>query len=314
VCVSLEMPATNARTARSKPQSVDSIIVHTRNQLPERDSSSLTEAAELFRERLSGAVDRLFMFGLYRIWEDAKKLNSSQAIAVFREFLMDVQHWNYPTILAETNYIEQQVGSGEKLLQLIKGVLTVQTQILATARVAERGDAPVTLEVPALTQFVHDVYMEAARKLIPHAHSMAGMNENSMDYSRVHGVVQSAIRTVLRSYLPYNELLSSGDMRSESKAAATVAHSYVQSQPPSVLSTQPLPASVVKLVAAQPGSVAAAASVVASIASAVPEALETAEVTAPAPASVASVASVVSQPKVPSAALPAAITAQAHVR
>jgi hypothetical protein len=131
------------------------------------NTSVLTEAKNEYSANLVNILTPLLIQGLQSIFKEACDLcvnneENEKYLMTFQNFLTRVPKWNQQIIENETTRIVQ--GSRCNYLEdLLTCVHITQLKILTSIRVATH-QKKIDIDVPKLSNFIHNVYIKCARK------------------------------------------------------------------------------------------------------------------------------------------------------
>ena len=131
------------------------------------NTSVLTEAKNEYSANLVNILSPLLIQGLQSIFKEACDLcvnneENEKYLMTFQNFLTRVPKWNQQIIENETTRIIQ--GSKCNYLEdLLTCVHITQLKILTSIRVATH-QKKIDIDVPKLSNFIHNVYIKCARK------------------------------------------------------------------------------------------------------------------------------------------------------
>jgi hypothetical protein len=129
---------------------------------------SLHESRNEWCARLVNILAPMMAEGFRSIFDEAWKLceqnnEASKYLMTFQNFLSRVPKWNSTIIAQETQRIVDRSGCGY-LSDLVTCVHIIQLKSLTCMRVGSK-QKKVDIDVPQLTEFIHKVYVQCARKL-----------------------------------------------------------------------------------------------------------------------------------------------------
>ena len=129
---------------------------------------SLQDSRNEWCARLINILYPLINEGLKSIFDDAYKLceendEEEKYLMTFQNFLARIPKWNTTIVEEETNRIIEKSNCGY-LNDLISCVHIIQLKSLTCMRVGNK-QKKIDINVPSLTEFIHKVYINTARKL-----------------------------------------------------------------------------------------------------------------------------------------------------
>ena len=130
--------------------------------------SAISQAKHEYSMNLVNILTPLLIEGIKSIFKEAWELcinneEKGKYLMTFQNFLTRVPKWNQAIINGETERIISQSGCSY-LEDLVTCVHISQLKILTSIRVANK-QKKVDIEVPKLTDFIHNIYIKFARKL-----------------------------------------------------------------------------------------------------------------------------------------------------
>ena len=130
--------------------------------------SAISEAKNEYSARLVNILTPLLIEGIRSIFKEALELcisndEKDKYLMTFQNFLTRVPKWNQTIIEQEAKRIVQKSGC-VYLEDLITCVHISQLKILTSIRVASK-QKKVDINIPKISVFVHNCYIQFARKL-----------------------------------------------------------------------------------------------------------------------------------------------------
>lgn len=177
--------------------------------------SNLYESRNEFTARLVNLLTPHIIDGLRSIFDEAWKLCStneedSKYLMTFQNFLSRVPKWNPTIIDQECERIKERSSCGY-IGDLIACVHVVQLKSLTCMRVGMKNKK-VNVDVPKENDFIHRVYINAARKLYSNVY-LYERNVHSLQMQRnrrdIEVIVQECIMNAMRDTIPIEKLLKS---------------------------------------------------------------------------------------------------------
>jgi hypothetical protein len=175
--------------------------------------SILTQSKNEYSALLVNKLTHHVMEGMYSIFNEAVSLceqndEYEQYLSMFQEFLKRVPRWNSDIVNKECSRIKDK-SNCPYLEDLLTCVHVAQTKILTSVRVGTQ-QKKIHTKIPSLAEFVHKVYIEAARN----AYKNAFLFEREVNllqkqkYRReIERFVQYSILTVIRETLPVEDII-----------------------------------------------------------------------------------------------------------
>lgn len=130
--------------------------------------TSLIESRNEWSVRLLNILTPLVISGFNSIWKDAyttaaKHNESSKYLMTFQNYLSQIPKWSTAIVQAEVERIVDKSGCNY-LEDLLSCVHIIQLKTLSCVRVGQR-QKKVEIEIPSLASFIHNVYINCARKI-----------------------------------------------------------------------------------------------------------------------------------------------------
>ena len=132
------------------------------------NTNLLSEARNEYSSRLLNILTPLMIQGFRSIFKEAydlciKNEESSKYLMTFQNFLTRVPKWNQEIINVETERIIK-TSKCSYLEDILTCVHITQLKILTSIRVSSK-QKKLEIDIPKISDFVHRVYIEAARKI-----------------------------------------------------------------------------------------------------------------------------------------------------
>jgi hypothetical protein len=159
----------------------------------------LLEAKREYITRLSDDMSPIILRDMRATYEEAKKEDPSKALYCFQNLLKQIPKWNATLVREKTASIETK---SPYLSSLIAAVFVSFIKVMSSVRVSQDERPNIRLKLPTNDVFVHQVYVETARKFY-----------ESPDFIRTattsdkFSMVQAAIETTVRDQLPLQDIL-----------------------------------------------------------------------------------------------------------
>ena len=175
--------------------------------------NSLQESRNEWCSRLITVLTPCVIDGIKSIFEESWKLcieNDEKAkyLMTFQNFLSRVPKWNPNIILQECSRIKEK-SNCTYISDLITCVHIIQLKMLSCMRVGTK-QKKVDVNIPSLEDFVHHVYINAARKIYTNVYlfEMGISSLKSQKNSReLEIIIKECILQTVRETIPVEELL-----------------------------------------------------------------------------------------------------------
>jgi len=174
---------------------------------------NLQESRNEFCARLINILTPHIVYGLKSIFDEAWKLciendEAPKYLMTFQNFLMRVPKWNVAIIEKEAARIVERSGCGH-IEELITCVHIIQLKMLTCMRAGSK-QKKIDISIPKLADFIHKVYVNAARKM----YSNVFLFEKSKQHLQIQKhnrqlelIVKECILNTVRESIPIEHLL-----------------------------------------------------------------------------------------------------------
>ena len=175
----------------------------------------LSEAKNEYSSRLLNILTPLIIQGFKSILKEAEQLclkneEGQKYLMTFQNFLTRVPKWNQEIINIETQRIIE-TSKCSYLEDLLTCVHITQLKILTSIRVSNK-QKKINIDIPKLNDFIHKVYIEAARKVYQNVY----LFENGVmpltiqkNMRECELLIQESILNIIRSSMPIEKILRS---------------------------------------------------------------------------------------------------------
>tara|TARA_Y100000741_G_scaffold207720_1_gene158095 strand:+ start:343 stop:1395 length:1053 start_codon:yes stop_codon:yes gene_type:complete len=202
--------------------------------MDELNISSLSEAKGEYSVRLVNILTPYILEGVKSIFDSAKKLciqndEYDKYLMTFQNLLARVVNWNDSLISEECKRVVNK-SQCNYIPELISCVHITQVKILTSVKL---GNAckKISIEVPTINKFLHNVYIKVARKIYSNVY-LFEENILPLTYQKYMRecelIIQQSILDVIRDGLPVESILRSylndieEDVEEEVNAVKTV--------------------------------------------------------------------------------------------
>jgi hypothetical protein len=177
--------------------------------------SNLYESRNEFAARLVNLLAPQMIYGFQTMFDEAWKLcaendERDKYLMTFQNFLSRVPKWNSTIIGKEYDRIKE-ASSCNYMEDLIACVHVVQLKSLTCMRVGMKNKK-INVDVPKATDFIHNAYIHAARKLYSNMY-LYEKNTNSLVVQRnrreIELIVKECILNAMRDSIPIEKLIRS---------------------------------------------------------------------------------------------------------
>ena len=173
----------------------------------------LVDAKEEYTKQLTRILVPRMYEGISHIYSEAKNLaneNKNKTLVIFQNLLKNIPQWNQNIIEKETNRIIEKSGI-DWLEDLISAIFVIFSKILSAVRVTNHSRIHnFHLTVPKLHHFIHECYIEMARKFYMNTmlfNDELTPNEQQINVRESYKIVKEAIVEAIRILLPVKAIL-----------------------------------------------------------------------------------------------------------
>jgi len=175
--------------------------------------TTLHESKNEWCARLVNILTPHIMEGFRSIFDEAYKLcknnnETDKYLMTFQNFLSRVPKWNPTIVQNETSRIKERSHCGY-LEDLITCVHIVQLKTMTAARAGNK-QKKVNIPIPQLTEFIHKVYINSARKMYSNVYIFERgipplvVQKNNREFEII---VRECIFNTIRENIPMEDLL-----------------------------------------------------------------------------------------------------------
>ena len=175
----------------------------------------LSEAKNEYSCRLVNILTPLILDGIKSIFKDSENLciendEENKYLMTFQNFLSRVPKWNDSIINEECERIKKTSGC-DYLEDLLTCVHITHVKILTSVRVSQK-QKKIDIEVPKLSNFIHKIYIELARKIYKNVY-LFEKNVLPLQYQKnmreCELLCQESVLKVIRSGIPVEKIIRS---------------------------------------------------------------------------------------------------------
>ena len=177
------------------------------------NTNLLSEARNEYSSRLLNILTPLVIQGFRSIFNEAYELcvkneENTKYLMTFQNFLTRVPKWNQEIINVETERIIK-TSKCSYLEDILTCVHITQLKILTSIRVSSQ-QKKLEIDIPKISDFVHRVYIEAARKIYQNVylfekHIMPLQQQKNMRECEI--IVRECILKVISDSMPIEKIL-----------------------------------------------------------------------------------------------------------
>jgi phage terminase small subunit len=166
-----------------------------------------------FCSRLINILTPHIHSGIKSIFDEAWRLciengENSKYLMTFQNFLLRVPKWNSTIIEKETQRISEQSGCGH-IEELITCVHIIHLKTLTCVRAGSK-QKKIDIAIPKLSEFVHKVYINVARKIYSNVYLFEKTNQHlqiQKNNFQLEGLIKECILNTIRESIPIEHLL-----------------------------------------------------------------------------------------------------------
>jgi hypothetical protein len=171
-------------------------------------------AKSRLREHLSNLIIPPISEGLWSIYNSAKELcdknnQSTEILRTFQNMLTNIPSWKQETLATEVERI-QKVSKCNYLDDLIMGVFISYMKSFASLHYSENSEISVDFDRPTLSEFIHELYKQSARKLwqVAYLFRTVGVSTEQQARNRqeIERVISECMEQVITSFLPWESI------------------------------------------------------------------------------------------------------------
>ena len=174
---------------------------------------NLQESRNDFCSRLINILTPHIHSGLKSIFEEAWKLclendEAPKYLMTFQNFLVRVPKWNSAIIEKESQRIVDQSGCSH-IEELITCVHIIQLKMLTCMRAGSK-QKKIDISIPKLTEFIHKVYINVARKVYSNVFLFERTTKHLQIQKHNHQlelIIKECILNTIRESIPIEHLL-----------------------------------------------------------------------------------------------------------
>lgn len=145
-------------------------------------ADSLVAAKQEYTQQLCDLLCPSLFEGFKSIWKTCKTSDSTKKLKSFQEKLVSVPLWNQNIIDNEYSRICKKEETKALLDKLIEAVFLSNVKVLSTIRLGKIK--PINITIPETKKFLHQCYIEGARKLWQDPHLIDDRSK-TMTYSEI---------------------------------------------------------------------------------------------------------------------------------
>ena len=132
-----------------------------------------------------------------------------QTIRTFQNMLTKIPDWSDITLTTEVERI-QKLTKCHYLDDLIMGVFISYMKAFASLNRSSSAEISIDFDRPSLTKFIHELYIQSARKLWQVAYLFKTVGVTSETQARAHqeveAIINQCLEQVIRGFLPWESI------------------------------------------------------------------------------------------------------------
>lgn len=190
-------------------------------------SDTLVAAKQEYTQQLSDILCPCLYQGFKTIWKTCKSSDIDKKLKLFQEKLRSVPLWNQNVIDSELERICKKEETKVLIDKLIEAVFLSNVKVLSSVRLGKAK--ALNIKVPETKSFIHQCYIEGARKLWKDPHLIddreltLGYSEIKRNEKRLLIALYESIEKTISKMIPISNILEnylngiSSDTESESE-------------------------------------------------------------------------------------------------
>ena len=177
----------------------------------------LVDAKKEFTTQIVQALRQVMLTGFLEIYDTAfrecKESNEEDlTMMTFQELLSGIPEWNSVLIQEETERVlKESKHDTDSLEALLSAVFVCHTKVLTSVRLTENDDCVVNLNIPDVSHFIHQAYVECAREFWKQPYLFNPMEVSKIEYQQnlklSENIIEKGIETTIRNLLPVKDIL-----------------------------------------------------------------------------------------------------------
>lgn len=151
----------------------------------------------------------VMMQKMFQLFENVKDVHDGKSILRrFQDSLREIPNWNQHVVDSETQLMTRQTEPG-LLEDLITTIMVSNAEILSTINVVATTNK-INLKIPKISVFIHNCYIELARKLYKHVFLFADDISNTdrqKNLQAIEALTGDAIKLAVQKALPVHDII-----------------------------------------------------------------------------------------------------------
>lgn len=173
------------------------------------ESKQVVAAREIYMNHLRSLMTPIMMQKMFRIYESLKDVKDGKSnLRRFQDNLREIPNWNQHMIDSETQLMSKQTEPG-LLEDLITTIMVSNAEILSTINVVATTNK-INLKIPKMNVFIHNCYIELARKLYKNVFLFAddiNNTEKQKNLQAIETLTWDAIEVAVQKALPVHDII-----------------------------------------------------------------------------------------------------------
>lgn len=174
---------------------------------------SLTDSRNAYTQIFVEKLCPVIIQGFDSIYKDSVKIciendEEEKYLMTFQNFLARVPKWNQSIISTEVDRIKEETNCGY-LEDLLTCVHVTQLKLLTNIRVGN-NQKKISIKIPELNTFIHNVYIECARKIYKNVYLFENIDMpiQKQKYKRdLESLIKTSILITIRDNMPIESIL-----------------------------------------------------------------------------------------------------------
>ena len=174
---------------------------------------SLTDSRNAYTQIFIEKLCPVIIQGFDSIYRDSVKIcidndEYEKYLMTFQNFLARVPKWNESIINTEVERIKEETNCGY-LEDLLTCVHVTQMKLLTNIRVGNK-QKKISIKIPELNKFIHNVYIQCARKIYKNVYLFENIDMPLQKQKYKHELetlIKTSILTTIRNNMPIESIL-----------------------------------------------------------------------------------------------------------
>lgn len=174
------------------------------------DSKQVVAAREMYMDHLLTTLTPFLVHKMMSMYESTTGSATVHRLRAFQDVLRQVPQWNQRMIDAEVDKVTSQTEPN-MLEDLVATIMVSNAEILSAINLAaSNSDRKINLKIPKFSVFLHNCYIELARKLFRNVYLLAD-NRSSFETQKamqdISNLAIEAIKLTIQKSLPIHDII-----------------------------------------------------------------------------------------------------------